>query len=79
MRGRERFRFGDRAPLALTAGLVMLAWFFAAAAFAATPLSTQLVSAHNPLVPRPVGGNGDSAAPYTTPDGRFVLFCSRRL
>ena len=55
---------------------VWLAGVLVFSASAATPLSTQLVSAHNPLVPRPTGGNGDSAAPYTTPDGRFVLFLS---
>lgn len=36
----------------------------------------QLVSAHNPGVQQPKGGNGSSAEPILTPDGRFVLFTS---
>ena len=55
---------------------ILLVCSLAFHASAATPLSTQLVTTHNPLVPRPVGGNGDSAVLNTTPDGRFVLFFS---
>ncbi len=72
--GSAHGRGRNKAPSLLAA--VLLAGLPVFPATAATPLSTQLVSSHNPLVPRPVGGNGDSAAPYTTPDGRFVLFLS---
>jgi Tol biopolymer transport system component len=37
---------------------------------------TQAVSAHNPNLPLPAGGNGDSVSPVISADGRFVLFSS---
>jgi Tol biopolymer transport system component len=36
----------------------------------------QPVSARNPSLPLPAGGNGDSVAPAISADGRFVLFSS---
>ncbi len=36
----------------------------------------QSVSARNPMLPLPAGANGDSAAPWISADGRFVLFSS---
>jgi len=36
----------------------------------------QSVSARNPALPLPAGANGDSAAPWISADGRFVLFSS---
>lgn len=36
----------------------------------------QLLSARNPSVPLPAGGDGDSIAPVITPDGRYVVFAS---
>ncbi len=38
--------------------------------------SFQLLSARNPAVFFPAGGNGNSVSPVLTPDGRFVLFTS---
>jgi len=36
----------------------------------------QLLSARNPSVPLPAGGDDNSAAPTLSPDGRFVVFTS---
>jgi Tol biopolymer transport system component len=36
----------------------------------------QSASARNPMLPLPAGANGDSAAPWISADGRFVLFSS---
>ena len=36
----------------------------------------QAVSVHNPNLPLPAGGNGDSVSPVISADGRFVLFSS---
>ena len=36
----------------------------------------QLLSARNPVVPFPAGGDGDSIAPGLSPDGRYVVFTS---
>jgi hypothetical protein len=36
----------------------------------------QLLSARNPSVPLPAGGDSDSIAPVITPDGRYVVFSS---
>ena len=40
----------------------------------ATPLD--LITRRDPSLPAPAAGNGDSLGAITSPDGRFVLFCS---
>ena len=42
----------------------------------ANAVPVQLLSARNPSVPLPVGGDGNSIAPSLSPDGRFVVFTS---
>jgi Tol biopolymer transport system component len=37
---------------------------------------TQSISARNPAVPLTAGGDGDSIAPFISPDGRYVVFSS---
>jgi Tol biopolymer transport system component len=45
-------------------------------AMVSTAGPVQLITARDPSVPLPAGGNGDSAAPVLSADGRFVLFTS---
>ncbi|HUA36951.1 MAG TPA: hypothetical protein VMA35_00970 [Candidatus Sulfopaludibacter sp.] len=40
----------------------------------ASALPMQLISARNPSVPLPAGGDSDSIAPVISPDGRYVVF-----
>jgi Tol biopolymer transport system component len=42
----------------------------------ADAVPVQLLSARNPSVPLPAGGDGNSAAPVLSPNGRFVVFSS---
>jgi hypothetical protein len=42
----------------------------------ANALPVQLLSARNPSVPLPAGGDGDSIVPVISPDGRYVVFSS---
>ncbi len=42
----------------------------------ADAVPVQLLSARNASVPLPAGGDGDSAAPVISPDGRYVVFSS---
>jgi Tol biopolymer transport system component len=42
----------------------------------ASAAPVQLLSARNPSVPLPAGGDGNSVAPSLSPDGRFVVFTS---
>ena len=57
--------------LAVATGLVALT----PVSWAALP-PAQLLSAHNPAVVPPAGGNGDSPDAVVSPDGRFVAFSS---
>ena len=45
-------------------------------AFSGQAAPVKLLSARNPAVPLPAGGDGNSAAPVLSPDGRFVVFTS---
>ncbi len=56
--------------------VVAAGWLSFALLVSPVSAATQLVSARNPLIPRPVGGNGDSVSPYLTPDGNYVLYIS---
>ena len=47
---------------------------FAVSSLHASPV--QLLSARNPSVPLPAGGDDNSVAPSFSPDGRFVVFTS---
>ncbi len=51
-----------------------LVWTFST--FSAGAASVQLLSARDPSIALPSGGNGPSVAPVVTSDGRFVLFAS---
>src|SRR5450759_427702 len=53
-------------------------WFLAMAIFVplANAVPVQLLSARNPSVPLPAGGNDNSVAPSLSPNGRFVVFTS---
>ncbi len=42
----------------------------------ANAVPVQMLSARNPSVPLPAGGDGDSVAPVISPDGRYVVFSS---
>ena len=42
----------------------------------ASALPVALLSARNPAVPLPAGGDGNSAAPVVSADGRYVIFTS---
>jgi len=52
--------------------LIALGFFITAT----TTGALQLVSARNPSLNPPAGGNGDSGLPIISPDGRYVLFAS---
>jgi Tol biopolymer transport system component len=52
------------------------AWLLAMATLVPAAGAAQLISARNPAVPLPAGGNDHSAAPSVSPDGRFVVFTS---
>jgi Tol biopolymer transport system component len=54
------------------ASLLVIATLVSAAG--AAPV--QLLSARNPAVPLPAGGDGNSIAPILSPNGRFVVFTS---
>jgi Tol biopolymer transport system component len=55
---------------AITAGVLLVA----APSLCASP--AQLISARNPAVALPAGGNGDSVAPWISDDGSYVVFSS---
>ena len=59
-------------------GLVVAVWLLAMAMFVppAKAVPVQLLSARNPSVPLPAGGDDNSVAPSLSPDGRFVVFTS---
>ena len=58
--------------------LIMATWLLAFGVFLVpvNALPVALLSARNPSVPLPTGGDGNSAAPVVSPDGRFVVFTS---
>jgi hypothetical protein len=47
-----------------------------AAVTPANAVPVQLLSARNPSVPLPAGGDSESVAPVISPDGRYVVFSS---
>src|SRR5450755_3618978 len=59
-----------RQTLAMTVGGVLVAVPHLCAG------QVQSASARNPMLPLPAAANGDSAAPWISADGRFVLFSS---
>ncbi len=67
----NRFRYFNRFVLqsAAAGGLLLLTFSTAAA-------SLQLLSVRNPVVSPPITGNGPSASPSISADGRFILFVS---
>ena len=51
-------------------------WLLAIATLVPAAGAAQLLSARNPAIPLPAGGNDNSSAPSVSPDGRFVVFTS---
>ncbi len=66
------------APKVFSGRFAVAVWFLAMTIFVplANAVPVQLLSARNPSVPLPAGGDGNSAAPVLSPDGRFVVFTS---
>ena len=66
------------APKIFSGRFAVAVWFLAMTIFVplANAVPVQLLSARNPSVPLPAGGDGNSAAPGLSPDGRFVVFTS---
>ena len=72
-------RNSRRAPAASKAfgrNLAVAAWLLAMATLVPAAGAAQLLSARNPAIPLPAGGNDNSDAPSVSPDGRFVVFTS---
>ena len=65
-------------PKVLSGSFAVAVWFLAMTIFVplANAVPVQLLSARNPSVPLPAGGDDNSAAPSLSPDGRFVVFTS---
>ncbi len=66
------------APKVFSGGFAVAVWFLAMTIFLplANAVPVQLLSARNPSVPLPAGGDDNSAVPSLSPDGRFVVFTS---
>ena len=66
------------APKIFSGSFAVAVWFLAMTIFVplANAVPVQLLSARNPSVPLPAGGDDNSAAPSLSPDGRFVVFTS---
>ena len=74
----QNLRRRSAAPKVFSGGFAVAVWFLAMTIFVplANAVPVQLLSARNPSVPLPAGGNGNSAAPVLSPDGRFVVLTS---
>jgi Tol biopolymer transport system component len=74
----RNLRLMPAAPKAFSRCLVVAVGFLAMAMFVppTKAVPVQLLSARNPSVPLPAGGNDNSVAPSLSPDGRFVVFTS---
>src|ERR1017187_10391841 len=66
------------APKIFSGGFALAVWFLAMATFVlpANAVHVHLLSARNPFLPLPAGGDDSSVAPSLSPDGRFVVFSS---
>jgi Tol biopolymer transport system component len=66
------------APKIFSGSFAVAVWFLTVvvSVLPAKAAPVQLLSARNPSVPLPVGGDGNSVAPILSPDGRFVVFTS---
>jgi hypothetical protein len=71
-------RLVPAAPKAFSGSFAVAVWFLAMAIFVplANAVPVQLLSARNPAVPFPAGGDDSSVAPGLSPNGRFVVFTS---
>jgi Tol biopolymer transport system component len=74
----RNLRMMPAAPKTFCRSLVVAAGFLALAMLVppAKAVPVQLLSARNPSVPLPAGGDDNSIAPSLSPDGRFVVFTS---
>src|ERR1039458_10189997 len=74
----QNLRMMPAAPKAFSGSFAVAVWFLAMAIFVplANAVPVQLLSARNPSVPFPAGGDDSSVAPGLSPDGRFVVFTS---
>jgi Tol biopolymer transport system component len=69
-------RRAPAAPHAFGRNLMVAIWLLAIATLVPAAGAAQLLSARNPAIPLPAGGNDNSSAPSVSPDGRFVVFTS---
>jgi Tol biopolymer transport system component len=71
-------RMMPAAPKAFSGSFAMTVWLLAMSMLVplANAVPVQLLSARNPSVPLPAGGDDNSVAPGLSPDGRFVVFTS---
>src|ERR1035437_1810679 len=71
-------RTSPAVPKVLSGSFAVAVWFLAMTIFVplANAVPVQLLSARNPSVPLPAGGDDNSAVPGLSPDGRFVVFTS---
>src|SRR5664280_1553927 len=69
-------RLVPAAPKAFGRNLAVAIWLLVIATLVPVADAAQLLSARNPSVPLPAGGNDNSVAPSLSPDGRFVVFTS---
>ena len=74
----RNLRMMPAAPKTFCRSLVVAAGFLALVMLVSPvkAVPVQLLSARNPFVPLPAGGDGNSVAPSLSPDGRFVVFTS---
>ena len=71
-------RMMPAAPKAFSGSFAMTVWLLAMSMLVplAKAVPGQLLSARNPSVPLPAGGDDNSVVPSLSPDGRFVVFAS---
>jgi Tol biopolymer transport system component len=69
-------RRAPAAPQAFGRNLAVAVWLLVMATLVPATSAAQLLSARNPAIPLPAGGNDNSSAPSLSPDGRFVVFTS---
>ena len=72
----RNLRLMPAAPKAFGRNLAVAIWLLVIAILIPVADAAQLLSARNPSVPLPAGGNDNSVAPSLSPDGRFVVFTS---
>jgi Tol biopolymer transport system component len=72
----RNLRLMPAAPKAFGRNLAVAIWLLVIATLIPVADAAQLLSARNPSVPLPAGGDDNSVAPSLSPNGRFVVFTS---